>query len=511
MPGGSKKDVLMGIDGGTGSVRVGLYDFSGRCLSFASVDYPTAHPFPGWAEQDPADWWRCLGEASKRALSSAGIDPDRIAAVAADTTCTSVVLCMRDSTPVRPCVIWMDVRAQKEADELLEKTGEFYSAEWMPPKLAWLKRNERENYDRAEVFCEYQDWLTFRLTGSWCMNINTACNWGYSVNDGFSQKVYEALDITDALRKFPTEKVYRVGDRRGALTGEAALQLGLLRGIPVAQGGVDSSIGVLGMGVNRPGRIAMIAGSSNLAMALNTRPLLNPEGSNNGPDNLFRGLYTDYVAQSSTGSVLSWFRREFCRDLTEKGLNAYREMDRLAREVPIGSNGLILLDYFQGNKHPYYDGSVRGMFYGLSLSHTRRDMYRAVLEGVAFGTERMLDAFREKGVAVDELNIAGGTANSPLWLQIHADVSNIKVNVPSDTNATCLGCAIAAAAMLGVYPSLKEAVDRMVTYDRTYLPDPDRHRRYEKVYRLYRRLYPEMKGWMHDARSVFAGLYGIEE
>ena len=208
------------------------------------------------------------------------------------------------------------------------------------------------------------------------------------------------------------------------------------------------------------------------------------------------------MAQSSTGSILKWFRQEFCKDLENKEVSVYRQLDEAARKVPLGSNGLLMLDYFQGNKHPYYDGNVRGMFYGLSLSHTREDMYRAILEGVAFGTERMLDGFREKGVEVNEINIAGGTANSGLWLQIHADVSNVRVNVPSDTNATCLGCAIACAAMLKIYPSLSAAVDNMVRYERTYVPDRIRHEKYSKLYQLYKELYPLMKDWMHREKET---------
>ena len=151
MPGDRKKDILMGIDGGTGSIRVGLYDFKGNRISFDRQDYETRFPHPGWAEQDPADWWDSLKKAVKVALIKGNVSPDRIAAMCCDTTCTSVVLCQKDGTPVRPCIIWMDVRAQEEADELLEKTGEFYSAEWMPPKLAWLKRNEHDSYRKAEV------------------------------------------------------------------------------------------------------------------------------------------------------------------------------------------------------------------------------------------------------------------------------------------------------------------------------------------------------------------------
>lgn len=492
--------ILMGIDGGTGGIRVGLYDIKGKCLSFAMEEYKTDFPKPGFAQQDPYDWWNCLKLAINKALSKGNIKAQEISALACDTTCTSVVVCKKDATPLYPCIIWMDVRAVKEAEELMEKCNEFYSPEWMPPKLAWLKRNERKIYDEAEVFCEYQDWLTYKLTGKWCMNNNTACNWGYSINTGFSEKIYEALDIKDALDKFPTEEVYRVGDQIGVLSKEASAFLGLPQGLPIAQGGVDSSIGLLGIGVNRPGRIGMITGSSNLAMALNEKPLLNPDGSNNGPDNLIKGFYTDYVAQSASGSILSWFRKQFCPE------QSYKELDELAKDVPIGSNGLLLLDYFQGNKHPYHDGKAKGMFYGLSLAHTKADMYRAILEGVAFGSERILDTFREYGVDVKEMNIAGGSARSPLWMQIHADVSDIIINVPKDINAPNLGCAIACAVMLKVYPSLQDAVDHMVTYERSYYPNKENHEKYQKIYELYKSFYPETKDWMHRFFDTFENI-----
>ena len=483
--------IFLTIDGGTGGIRVGLYNHKGDCLSFATKEYRTDHPKPGYAMQDPFDWWNTLKDVIPQALDKANIQADQIDALALDTTCTSVVVCKKDGTPLYPSIIWMDVRAAKEAEELLEKTNEFYSPEWMPPKLAWLKRNERKIYDQAEVFCEYQDWLTFKLTGKWCMNNNTACNWGYSIYDGFSEKIYEALDITDAVDRFPSEEVYRVSEKVGTLSKEAADVLGLKEGTPIAQGGVDSSIGLLGIGVNKPGRIGMITGSSNLAMALNEKPLLNPTGSNNGPDNLIRGYYTDYVGQSSSGSILSWFTKEFCN-----GLN-YHQMDELAKDVPIGSRGLLLLDYFQGNKHPYQDGKARGMFYGLSLSHKKEDLYRAILEGVAFGSERILDTFREHGVQVKEMNIAGGSARSDLWMQIHADVSDIIINVPEDINAPNLGCAIACAVMCGCYPDLPSAVEAMVRYKRSYYPDKENHEKYKKIYELYKSFYPLNRDWMH--------------
>lgn len=492
--------ILMGIDGGTGGIRVGLYDIEGHCLGFSSRSYETKFPKPGYAMQDPNDWWDTMAVSIKDVLNTTGIDKHAISALAFDSTCTSVVFARKDGTPLYPCIIWMDVRAAKEAEELLDKTGEFYSPEWMPPKLAWFKRNERKLYDETEVFCEYQDWITYKMTGKWCMNNNTACNWGYSIYDGFSSKIYEALHIEDAIGRFPSKEVYRVGELVGTLNKEAADHLGLYEGLKIAQGGVDSSIGLLGIGVNRPARIGMITGSSNLAMALNERPLLNPHGSNNGPDNLIRGYYTDYVGQSASGSILSWYVKNFCDGLS------YKQMDELAKDVPIGSNGILLLDYFQGNKHPYHDARTRGMFYGLSLSHKKEDLYRSILEGVAFGSESILDTFREHGVEVKEMNMAGGSARSPLWMQIHADVSDIVINVPEDVNAPNLGCAIACAVMLKIYPDLVTAVDHMVRYKHSYHPDPEAHVRYRKIYELYKSFYPSTKDWMHEHSDVYEKL-----
>ena len=143
------------------------------------------------------------------------------------------------------------------------------------------------------------------------------------------------------------------------------------------------------------------------------------------------------------------------------------------------------------------------MFYGLSLSHTKADLYRSILEGVAYGTERMLDSFREKGVEIKEMSITGGSSRSPLWMQIHADVSNLQINVPKDKNAPNLGCAIACAYMLGIYSSLANAVDHMVRYEESYYPIKENHKQYQKIYELYKSFYPATKEWMHQFSDLF--------
>ncbi len=499
-----KRDVLVGVDGGTGSIRVGFYDLQGNSLGFAATDYVTKHIHTGWAEQSPEDWWQALKQSLAKGMAMTGISKERILGISTATTSCSVVLSMKDGTPVRDCLIWMDVRASQEVHEIEELTGSKLSAEWMPGKLLWLKRHERDHYDRAEVFCEYQDWLTYRLTGIWSININNSCNWGYNARDGaFAENFYKQIGMQEAVSKFPQDHVYAVGDAIGHLTQEAADELGLGVHTLVAQGGIDSSIGILGMGVCEPGKVALITGSSNLAMALTEEALFNEGLINSGPDHLIPGYYTSYRGQVSSGSILSWFRREFCRDLEQGDEGVFDYLNREAEQIEVGSEGLVVLDYWQGNRHPHLDSKVRGMFYGLSLNHTRAHMYRALMEGIAFGTENLLMQFRENGFPIREINIAGGTSNSDLFMQIHADISNVVVNVPQERQAPCLGAAITVAVAANIYSSLAEATKAMVKFEKVITPNPEAHLKYRRIFEQYCKIYPNFKDWMHETTDIY--------
>ncbi len=499
------KDLYMGIDGGTTGIRVGIYERDGHELGFASTPYETSHLHAGWAEQRPDDWWEALKKSAGGAFRAADVAPERIAALAADTTSCSVMACLRDGTPLRDCLIWMDVRAAEESDEINEITGEELSPEWMPAKLLWLKRHEPEIYRRAEVFCEYQDWLMFRLTGRWCININNSVNWGYnSEKGGFDLGFYKKIGLEDAPPRFPADTVYAVGDPMGRLDAAAARELGLCPDTLAACGGIDSSIGILGMGVYETGKLALVTGSSNLAMVLTENPVFNLGGVNIGPNHLLRGCYTDYRGQTAAGSILGRFKREMCRDIPEK--DVYRIMDAQAEKIPVGSDGLLVLDYFQGNRHPYLDGEVRGMIYGLSLNHTRAHIYRALIEGICFGTAHLLKQFADAGRPISEITVAGGFSNSRLLLGILSDVCGVPVNVPRDPQSSCLGSGICAAAAAGAYPGLREAAKGMTGKRFRVEPNPENTERYKKLFSKYLEIYPTFSGFFHDCARVFKEL-----
>jgi len=502
------RDVIMGADAGTGGFRIGLYSLDGRELGYGMTEYETRHERPGWAEQKPEDWWNCLKEGIGKAMAKAGVTKDRILSMAIDTHGTSPVISMKDGTPVRDCLIWMDVRSAEYAKFVKEKTGHVYTAEKMTPKLLWLKNNEPGNLEKTEVITDCYGWLMHKLTGEWGDGLGSMGTWGYDPDiETFSREFYEKIGLPECVDKFTTtKKPQPPGTLAGNLSKEAADFLGLDTDTLVVHGGIDSPIGQLGMGCARPGKIVLLTGSSHLVMGLSETPRSSP-GFKPIKGALVKDLYGGGAGgQVSTGSITSWFKREFCHDLNEAenngGISTYKALDEMAKDVPVGSEGLLVLEYWQGNRDPYGDSDVRGMIYGLSLNHTRAHIFRAIMEGIAYGTNRNLDTLRERGQEVTEMNIAGGASYSDLYMQIHADVSNCILNVPEDKQACALGCAICAAVGAGVYPDIPTAVDSMVRFEKVVTPIPENVEKYAKIYKQYKEAYPLFKDWMHETTAL---------
>lgn len=503
---------LVGIDMGTGSVRVGIYQLDGHEVGFAVTEYKTYHERPGWAEQKPEDWWNCLQHSMKKALAKSGVDKKDIIALGYDVTSCSVLLCKKDGTPLRDCLLWMDVRSYKEAEQIRDtndpalKFNGFgnVSAEWMPCKALWLKKNEPENYHKADVVCECADWVTYKLTGRWTINMsNVSIRWYYDkFNGGFPRSLYSAIGLEDVLDKFPTE-LHDLGDNLGTLSPEAAEFLGLSADTIVAQGGPDAVIGCFGLGVISPGKIALITGSSHLILGQTDVYKYTKNGMFGPYPGCLRKEYGMIEGgQTSSGSIVSWYKNNFCQDLKDKEGGIYGELNREAAKIAPGSDGLLVLDWWQGNRTPYTDGGIRGNIYGLSLNHNQAHLFRAVMEGVAYGTENVFQSFRDAGYEVAEIYMGGGTTNSDLFMQIHADVSNVVVNVPEDSQSCALGSAILAAVGAGVYKTFEEAVEHMVRYSKRIEPIPENHEVYKQYFAQYRKAYGQFGDWMRETTAI---------
>lgn len=501
----------MGVDFGTESVRVVIFDADGAPIARAAEPYPTDHPQPGWAEQKTEDWWRSFVLATRRAIQESGVDPARIAAIGADCTSCTVVFMDEQFHPLRPAIIWMDVRAAEQAQRIARSGHPMLryngfgnvSAEWLPCKALWVKENEPDTYRRAARVGEFIDWLTYRLTGEWTASINnTSIRWYYDRHEGgWSASFYRAIGLGDLIERFP-QRVLDMGRIAGALRPEAAAELGLPAGIPVAEGGADAFVAMIGLNVVSPGKLAFITGSSHLMLGQTAQPFHTQGIFGAYTDAVLPGQYTVEGGQVSTGSVVKWFKDNFCAAeaarAQQRGVDTYTLLNEMAAAVPPGSEGLIALDYFQGNRTPYVDSLARGVFWGLSLKHTTAHLFRAILEGIAYGSEHIFRVFRNSGYTVKEIVAAGGPTRSRLWMQIHADVSGVPITLSQTPDAPALGSAILAAVAAGLYSDVVTAAGQMSRIAGRIEPNPERHAQYQFYVEQYIATYPRLQPLMHE-------------
>lgn len=501
---------VLGIDMGTESARAGVVDADGRLKGGATAVWTTAYPRPGRAEQDPEEWWRCVVAAVRGALDKADVPAEAIAGVSVDATSATVVLMDAEGRHLRPAIMWMDVRATAEA-EALSRTGDpalkysgfgDVSAEFGAPKAMWLRNHEPDAFAAAHVVADCTDWLVHRLTGEWSMSLNhaTAKYFYDGEAGGWPEGLYAGAGASDVLEKFP-ERILPIGTVVGGLRGTAAEELGLRAGTPVAEGAIDAHAGAIGLGVVEPGRLALITGSSHVMIGQSASPLHAPGLWGAYTDAIVPGQYTVEAGQASTGSVVAWFRRHLARAANERaaaeGRDVYDILNEEAAAVPIGSEGLVVLDHFQGNRSPHTDALSRGVFWGLSLGHTEGHLFRAILEGICFGTESIFRVMREHGFPPTSVVVSGGPAKSRLWMQMHADVSNLPIQLTDVTEGPLLGAAMLAAVGAGIHADLPAAARAMTRTVDVIEPDPAAHEAYQFHLEAYLDTYPAMRELMH--------------
>ena len=489
---------LIGVDGGTEGIRAFVFDLDGRIIASHATPYTTEFPHPSWAEQNPEDWWAAMGASVKGAMAKSGVNPADILAMSADTTCCSVVALGSDGRPLRPCMIWMDVRSAKEADAVaatkdaaLRVNGAGagpVSAEWMIPKSLWIKKHQPEIYARAGKIGEYQDYINLRLTGQWVGSLGNSCiRWHYQTqHGGVPRSLLKSLDLVDLEAKWPA-LMLALGQPIGPLTTEAANHLGLKPGTLVVQGGSDAFIGVIGLGVTEPGEMALITGSSHLHIGVTAKPVHKAGVWGTYMDGVYPGKSIIEGGQTSTGSVIAWFKRHFA------GHTSFEALNEGAAAIAPGAEGLLVLDHFQGNRTPYTDALSRGAITGLTLKHTPAHVFRAIIEGICLGTRLIIDNFGDAFEA-KRIVLAGGATNSALWLKIHADTIGAPIELTEVPDAPALGCAILAAHGAGKFKTIEEAAHAMVRRKSVIEPDLKLTGYYEsEMLPRYARLYGALK------------------
>jgi FGGY-family pentulose kinase len=431
------------------------------------------------------------------------MDARRIEGISFDATSATVLMVDREGLPLAPAILWMDQRAVEEAEQvtrtghpILKYVGGQDSVEWMVPKALWLKKNSPELFHRAHHILEATEWIGFKLCGAWTASLCTAtCKWNYvSVEGGWQKDFFAALGAADLLDKWPSE-VVPMGRPIGHLGKSAAADMGLPSGIPVAEGGIDAYVGLLGLNALGTSRMGLIIGTSNVLFVLNDAPVFSPRFWGPYPDAVLEGKWVIEGGQTSTGSIINWIMGNLPGNgggAADKA-SALGSLEEEAAIVAPGSEGLVMLDYWQGNRTPRRDPRARGVIFGLTLAHEPRHLLRCAYEGIVFGSRHILDELALAGVKVTGAAAGGGGTQSRIWLQMTADVCNIPITVPRDAEACgIIGSAVCAATGAGRYASLSEAAAAMVKDERTVRPAGNAAS-YAESYRKYLALYEATK------------------
>jgi xylulokinase len=490
---------FLGIDVGTGGTRALVIDQSGTVISSAAEDHlPFASPQIGWAEQDPTDWWRACGLAVRKCLAEDGIRAEQIACVGFSGQMHGAVLLDAQGQVVRPALIWCDVRTQKQADELTSTVGAERLRQltcnpaltnFTLTKCLWVRENEPENWSRVRSLMLPKDYVRYRLTGERATDLADASGTLLLdvANRRWSQEILDFVQMDYAL----LPALYESPEICGRVSEAGAVATGLLSGTPVVAGAGDQAAGAIGMGVVSPGAVSATIGTSGVVLAATNLPTLDPEGR---VHTFCHGLANRWLVMGVTqaaGLSLRWFRDQF--GVINGHSESYEDLTALAAKAPAGCDGLLWAPYLMGERTPYLDASARGMLVGLTASHARAHVVRAILEGVAFSLRDTFTIFEEIDVPVKTIRLGGGGARSPLWRQIQADIYGQAVETVAVEEGAAYGAAILAGVGGKAWPTVDAACAAVVHVAVTTTPNDQNSLVMNRAYSKYRRIYPSMK------------------
>lgn len=487
------RDILLGVDFGTGGCKVSaLSAADGRLLGDASVEYATEYAHAGWSEQNPDDWYAAMRGAI-RAVAAKGVDLSKVRALAFDGSTHNAVLMDAGYKPIRKTIMWTDQRSVAECALLREKYGETIfktayqspSPTWTLPQMMWLKNNEPEILKKTKRVLFVKDYVRYLLTGVAVSDyIEAQGTLFFDMKTmSWSRELVElsGLDF-DALPKLvkPTDAVGRVG-------AKAAADTGLPEGALVVCGTSDSAVEDYGAGAVEVGDCIVKLATAGNVNVMTAEP--HPFKTTLTYSHVVEGIWYTVSATNAAALCQRWFRDAFCGlekiEAEKSGGRVFAMMDAAAAESPVGANGVMFHPYLQGERSPYWDANLRASFTGVSISSTKGDFIRALLEGVAFSLKDCYGVIAEMGLPVGRIFLIGGGARSALWSEIVADVFNVEVAVPSPGDAS-FGAALLAGVGAGFFADAKSAVAKCLKIDRTVKPDPARAAKYAALFEKYK-------------------------
>ncbi len=499
-------DLLLGIDIGTSACKAAVFTLDGQVAAQCSEEYEVFYPQPGWAEQNPDDWWKAVCASIQR-IGQQGIPLEEVRAVGIDGQSWSAIPMDREGQVLHPTPIWFDTRAEGICRELKNRIpekeifdlcGNPLQAAYTLPKILWFQKYHPEIYEHTYQFLQSNSFIVYRLTGEFTQDRSQ----GYGLQCYDIQKGEWDLSMCSRMGIDPQKlpKLFDCHEIVGTVTARASEETGLLEGVPVAAGGLDAACGTLGAGVIRDGETqeqgGQAGGMSICMESFHSDPRLILS------HHVVPGTWLLQGGSVGGGGVMRWISQELgaaARMQAEKnGTSQLYELDREAEMVSPGADGVVFLPYMAGERSPIWNPRAKGVFFGLDYSKTRGHMIRAAMEGVGFSLRHNLQVAEEAGVRVSQLRAQGGAANSRLWTQMKADITGKEILVPGSDTAGALGAAILAGVGAGLYQSFEEAVSRTVTIRRSHKPAEENRPIYEEAYRQYRYLYENLKPMMSD-------------
>ena len=483
---------FLGMDVGTSGTRAVLVNEQGHIVSSASEDHaPFRTPHPGWAEQDPEDWWRAALIAIKAAIAAAPMPHEPIAAIGLTGQMHGAVLLDKDGAVLRPSLIWCDTRTQPQCDWLTNELGyerliDLTCNPALPnftlTKLLWVKQHEPEIFAKtAHILCP-KDYVRFRLTGTYATDVQEAS--GTLLLDvthrRWSTEVARAAGIPESWlpELFESQQIC------AKISPQAAALTGLTGGTPVVAGAGDQGAGAIGMGILEPGSVSATLGTSGVVFAATAAPIKDPKGRLHTFCHAVPGRWHVMGVTQSAGLSLRWLKETFFAG------DDYDSLSASAANVPPGSQGLEYAPYLLGERTPHLDPIVRAAFTGISTNHTAAHFVRAVLEGVAYSLQDTFTLFSELNIPVKGIRLGGGGARGPLWREIQAAVYGHAVEVLTAEEGGAFGAALLAGVGAGAWPNLELACAAAITVAQTIKPNPAWQATYAVAYKRWRNLYP---------------------
>jgi xylulokinase len=484
---------ILAHDLGTTGNKATLFDEAGKMVAGAFGGYEVTYPQPTWAEQDPEKWWGAVVETTRRLLAESRVTPKQIAGIGFSGQMQGCLPVDSAGRPLRPCLIWADQRAVRQAAQMAEQlgedrvyriTGHRISPTYTGPKIMWLRDHEPDVFARAYKFLHVKDYIAHRMTGTFATDRSDASGMNlFDLERGtFSDEILQAIDLDPDL----LPDVHNSPDVIGTVTRQAADELGLTAGTPVVIGGGDGASAAVGAGAVMEGPAYNYIGSSSWIAFAASRPICDPKRRVFNFAHMVPGLFMPCGTMQAAGGSYQWLRREICRieegESEESGEDVYEIMNRRAAQSVPGAHGLLFLPHLQGERSPYWNPTARGAFVGLTITHTRDDLIRSVLEGVSLNLRSILNVYLEAGARIDEIVAIGGGAKGEVLRQILADVFGLPVLRPRLLDqATSLGAAVATGVGVGIFRDFSVArqfneilgrqtpnLDARAAYDRLY-------------------------------------------